>query len=309
MDKIDYIMLKLQYCNYEHGYRDIYQIREENSKKEERYKNINEFLNVLSKQYSVSLEDLKNDFEKKYNKDFNAQNIIETMFDKLYMNKKYAYFLEIKNLIGKNKIKNPTEKDFEEYKKIIDKFASDIIHDQHDTSYRINIPLRYLNIDDMEYLSQFKILSRAGIFITRSETMVELLQFNKFEEFNYMNSKFLDLDEEDVARIMYFMSYYLTENNKDIGDYLSNFTKTCKDKTPYFFDIIKELNTYKKDVVEKIYKGTKKFTTYSNPIFSEKNLKQTQSLINMYSIMEENKELQESLLNTENAELKKKRRI
>lgn len=261
MDKIDYIMLKLQYCNYEHGYRDIYQIREENSKKEERYKNINEFLNVLSKQYSVSLEDLKNDFEKKYNKDFNAQNIIETMFDKLYMNKKYAYFLEIKNLIGKHKVKNPTEKDFEKYKKIIDKFASNIIHDRYDTFYTI----RYLNIDDMEYLSQFKILSRAGIFITRPETMVELLQFNKFEEFNYMNSKFLDLDEEDVARIMYFMSYYLTENNKDIGNYLSDFARICKDKTPYFFDIIKELNTSKKDVVENIYiKKLKKFQKFQN---------------------------------------------
>lgn len=202
MDKIDYIMLKLQYCNYEHGYRDIYDPEEED-KKEKRYNNINEFLNVLSKQYSISLEDFKNDFEEKYNKDFNAKNIIETMHDKLYMNKKHAYFLEIKNLIGNKQVINPKESDYEKYRKIIDKFASDIIHDRHDTYYQIRVPLRYLNVKDMEYLSQFRILSRAGISMNHSETMMELLQFNKFEEFNYINSKFRHLEDKDIASIMY----------------------------------------------------------------------------------------------------------
>lgn len=105
------------------------------------------------------------------------------------------------------------------------------------------------------------------------------------------------------------MSYYLNKNEKDIGNYLSDFSKVCKEKTPYFFNIMKELNTSKKDIVENMYKETKKFVTYISPVFNEENFKRTQSLINIYSIMEENKELQESLLNTENFELKKKRRI
>ena len=92
-------------------------------------------------------------------------------------------------------------------KKTMKKFDATVmkafLYEQYNKHFPNNFDSVFVLIDMehylkyMEYLSQFKILSRAGIFITRSETMVELLQFNKFEEFNYMNSKFLDLDEED----------------------------------------------------------------------------------------------------------------
>ncbi|PZQ80620.1 MAG: hypothetical protein DI548_13700, partial [Flavobacterium johnsoniae] len=36
--------------------------------------------------------------------------------------------------------------------------------------------------------------------------------FNKFEEFNCMDSNFLD--EEEVTHVMFFMAYYLTKNKK-----------------------------------------------------------------------------------------------
>lgn len=137
--------------------------------------------------------------------------------------------------------------------------------------------------------------------------IMELLKLNKFEEFNCMDSN--SLNEEEVAHVMFFMAYYLTKNEKDIGNYLSDFNKKCKDKNFYFFNIIKELNTSKKDVVDNIYNETKKFPMYSSPIFSENNLRETKSLINLYAIMEENKELQESLLNTDKTELKNKKRI
>ena len=137
--------------------------------------------------------------------------------------------------------------------------------------------------------------------------IIELLKFNKFEEFNCMDSNFLD--EEEVTHVMFFMAYYLTKNKKDIGNYLSDFNKVCKEKNFYFFNIIKELNTSKKDVVDNIYNETKKFPMYSSPIFSENNLRETKSLINLYAIMEENKELQESLLKTDKTELKNKKRI
>lgn len=137
--------------------------------------------------------------------------------------------------------------------------------------------------------------------------IMELLKLNKFEEFNCMDSN--SLNEEEVAHVMFFMAYYLTKNEKDIGNYLSDFNKVCKEKNFYFFNIIKELNTSKKDVVDNIYNETKKFPMYSSPIFSENNLRETKSLINLYAIMEENKELQESLLKTDKTELKNKKRI
>lgn len=137
--------------------------------------------------------------------------------------------------------------------------------------------------------------------------IMELLKLNKFEEFNCMDSN--SLNEEEVAHVMFFMAYYLTKNEKDIGNYLSDFNKVCKEKNFYFFNIIKELNTSKKDVVDNIYNETKKFPMYSSPIFSENNLRETKSLINLYAIMEENKELQESLLKTYKTELKNKKRI
>lgn len=142
---------------------------------------------------------------------------------------------------------------------------------------------------------------------TNLNKIMELLKFNKFEEFNCMDSN--SLDEEDVAHVMFFMAYYLTKNEKDIGNFLSNFNKKCKDKTPYFFTILKELDTSKKDVMDKLYKEMKKFPMYINPMFSDENLRQTKYLIHLYAIMEENKELNESLLNTEKTELKKKKRI
>ena len=142
---------------------------------------------------------------------------------------------------------------------------------------------------------------------TNLNKIMGLLKFNKFEEFNEMDANYLE--EEEVAYVMFFMTYYLTKNEKDIGNYLSDFNKVCKEKNFYFFNIIKELNTSKKDVVDNIYNETKKFPMYSSPIFSENNLRETKSLINLYAIMEENKELQESLLKTDKMELKNKKRI
>lgn len=45
--------------------------------------------------------------------------------------------------------------------------------------------------------------------------IIELLKFNKFEEFNCMDSN--SLNEEEVAHVIFFMAYYLTKNEKDIG--------------------------------------------------------------------------------------------
>lgn len=137
--------------------------------------------------------------------------------------------------------------------------------------------------------------------------IIELLKFNKFEEFNCMDSN--SLNEEEVAHVIFFMAYYLTKNEKDIGNFLSDFNKKCKDKTPYFFTILKELDASKKDIIDKLYNEMKKFPMYINPMFSDENLRETKSLIHLYTIMEENKELNESLLNTDKMELKKKKRI
>lgn len=142
---------------------------------------------------------------------------------------------------------------------------------------------------------------------TNLNKITELLKFNKFEEFNEMNANYLE--EEEVAYVMFFMAYYLTKNEKDIGNFLSDFNKKCKDKTPYFFTILKELDTSKKDIIDKLYNEMKKFPMYINPMFSDENLRETKSLINLYAIMEENKELQESLLNTDKTEFKNKKRI
>jgi len=48
---------------------------------------------------------------------------------------------------------------------------------------------------------------------------------------------------------------------------------------------------------------------YINSMFSDENLRETKSLIHLYAIMEENKELNESLLNADKMELKNKKRI
>lgn len=142
---------------------------------------------------------------------------------------------------------------------------------------------------------------------TNINKIMELLKLNKFEEFNCIDSNYLD--EEEVAHVMFFMAYYLTKNEKDIGNFLSDFNKKCKDKTPYFFTILKELDTSKKDIMDKLYNEMKKFPMYINPMFSDENLRETKSLIHLYTIMEENKELNESLLNADKMELKKKKRI
>lgn len=142
---------------------------------------------------------------------------------------------------------------------------------------------------------------------TNINKIMELLKLNKFEEFNCMDSNFLD--EEEVTHVMFFMAYYLTKNKKDIGNFLSDFNKTCKDKNPYFFAILKELDTSKKDIIDKLYNEMKKFTMYINSMFSDENLRETKSLIHLYAIMEENKELNESLLNADKMELKNKKRI
>lgn len=289
MDLIDYVLLKLQKCYHDRAFGNIHDVsKKQDQEIELRVSKIKEELPVILETYHFSYEKVRNFFEEKYHKDFNEKNILYVFTDKLFLNKKKAGMLELKNILplkADHKFKD------DKYQNIIDEYAEKKINHSYDAFYQIYVPVNYLTIDEMSYLSSFKILSRVGIELSVYERFAILLSLNKFEEFNFMASKFKDIDDHGMCSLLFKICDYNLRNNIDMDEFIYNWKKKSIEQHPAFFDHIEELGKSKRQTLEDFFENENKGVVFSfiksEPRYNSSELQQVYSFIHKCTNIEE----------------------
>lgn len=289
MDLIDYVLLKLQKCYHEGTFGNIHNVSKKQYQEVElRMSKIKEELPVILETYNLSYEKVKSFFEEKYSKDFNEKNILYVFTDKLFLNKKKAGMLELKNILP---LKADQKFKDDKYQNIIDEYAERKINHSYDAMYQIHVPVNYLTIDEMSYLSSFKILSRVAIEFSVYERFATLLSLNKFEEFNFMASKFKDIDDHGMCSLLFKICDYNLRNNIDTDNFIYNWKKKSIDQHPEFFERIEELGRSKRQILEDFFENEKKGVVFSfiksEPRYNSSELQQVYSFIHKCSNIEE----------------------
>lgn len=236
----------------------------------------------------MSYEKVKNFFEEKYCKDFNEKNILYVFTDKLFLSKKKAGILELKNILPLKASENFKD---DKYQNIIDEYAEKKINNSYDAFYQIYVPVNYLTIDEMNYLSSFKILSRVGIEFSIYERFATLLSLNKFDEFNFMASKFKTIDNHGMCSLLFKICDYNLRNNIDMDDFIYNWKAKSIIQHPDFFGHIEELGRNDKKIFEEFFEDENKGVVFSfiksEPRYSNSELQQVYSFIHRCSNIEE----------------------
>lgn len=318
MDKIDYMFFKLQTCCFDNYIGNIYIPDEQEVEKQERLSKISNSLPILIEKYNLSLMEVQKYFENKYQREFNEENILLTFFDKIYLNKKFAYLLEMKNILPPVKVgKEISEQQYQSYRIIIDMYMEKKIKHRSDGFYSLNIPIKYFEKKDFEFLSQYRLLGRAGFEISAEEKLLGVLLAKKFEEFNFLVLKFKEQDMHSISKIIFKLVYSLNKENIDLDDYIQKWKEICFPVIPDFFEKILKLNKEDKSSMEEVYNGLTMSSVFAflpskNNIYSQQDLANTYQFIHRYSIIDEkialNKIINNEVVLNEN-KIKPKKRI
>lgn len=304
MNMLDYIFLKLQKNYYDK------KIKVELLSGEKDFE-INNNLYDLLKKYNLTYEEAQKYFKNKYKQEFNESNFLSIFTDKMFLNIKKSCFLEIKNIVPK---KTPQKVEQNEYFNILNEFAEKKIHHRYDAVYKIPVPIKYFTLNEMTYLSSFKILRIAGLENTAVDILVNLIAANKFEEFNYMLSKKQKINNNGMCDFLFSISDFCKKNKTP--DETKNFIYEWKTKSiniqPDFFKHIEELtennNLEIYNFVEKINNDFLNVFIKIDEKYNESNINSVFSFIYMLQNIEEIMTLKRicTSSNKENVKIKKR---